>query len=52
MKLGSESNSLTQQGRVVGSEAFQEEMGCTLERRRTGETHGQPNQPARRAIVL
>jgi len=34
----------TPQGRVVGSETFQEAMGNTLGRRVTGETRGRPKR--------
>lgn len=42
----------TQQGRVVGSDAFQEEIGSQVGRRLKGETRGRPKGMAHSEIVL
>jgi putative transposase len=42
----------TQQGRVVGSDAFQEEIGAQAGRRLNGETRGRPKGRGRPEIVL
>ena len=42
----------TQQGRVVGSDAFQEEIGAQAGRRVKGETRGRLKEVARSEIVL
>jgi putative transposase len=42
----------TQQGRVVGSDAFQEEIGSQVGRRLAGETRGRPRGVSHSEIVL
>jgi len=42
----------TQQGRVIGSESFQAEIGGKVGRRLIGETRGRPKGVARQEIVL
>ncbi|MGQ0696419.1 MAG: transposase, partial [Nitrospiraceae bacterium] len=42
----------TQQGRVVGSDSFQEEVGSTVGRRLKGETRGRPKRVDRSEIPL
>jgi putative transposase len=41
----------TQQGRVVGSDAFQDEIGSKVGRRLKGETRGRPKRPDRQAEI-
>ncbi|MEK6786447.1 MAG: hypothetical protein AABY61_13290 [Nitrospirota bacterium] len=41
----------TQQGRVVGSDAFQEEVGTQVGRRLIGETRGRPTRADRLSQV-
>ena len=42
----------TQQGRVVGSDSFQEEIGSRVGRRLKGETRGRPKKVDRSEITL